>query len=219
MTPRTRRATAFVFTCVVLTSPSTERTAGAAPDESEVDRLVKQLGSDDFNEREAATQALVRLGPPAAATLVKAAANSKDAEVRRRAAELLQFISSGGWARKYVEEMHGTFRNYDNGDTVHVDLSGTRVQDGDLGFLKKLEGLHHLDLAATRVTDAGLAQISGMRNLFFLDLSKTSITDTGLKHLRGLGTLRILNLAGTRVTERGIAELREALPNLNIHRD
>jgi hypothetical protein len=217
MTPPARRAPALVYACVLLTAASTGVTVRAAPDDSDVDRLVKQLGSEDFNEREAATRALRRIGPSALAPIERAAAGSKDAEVRRRAAELLQLMTSGEWPREFVEELHGQFRRYDYGAVLHVNLSGTQARDEDLTFLNRLDGLQYLHLGSTPVTDAGLAHVARMKNLFFLDLSNTRVTDEGLKFLRGLAALRVLDLSGTGVTERGVAELRQALPGLNIH--
>lgn len=60
----------------------------AAPSSAEVARLVRQLGGDDFDTREAATRALARAGRPALAPL-REAASSDDPEVRRRASRLV----------------------------------------------------------------------------------------------------------------------------------
>lgn len=64
----------------------------AAPDDTDVERLVKQLGSDKFKEREAATNALAKIGKPAVNALRKAATGNGDLEIRRRAANLLQAL-------------------------------------------------------------------------------------------------------------------------------
>jgi WD40 repeat protein len=56
---------------------------------AEVDRLINQLGSEDFAEREAAGKALEAAGEPAVKALQKAATESSDAEVRRRATEVI----------------------------------------------------------------------------------------------------------------------------------
>jgi WD40 repeat protein len=61
------------------------------PEEKVVERLIKQLGDDDFEKREAATKRLVELGEPALFAL-RAAVNSKDVEVRRRVAELIPIL-------------------------------------------------------------------------------------------------------------------------------
>src|SRR5262245_41706122 len=66
----------------------------AAPKDpgKEVERLIGQLGSDDFDERESATSALGKVGKPALGALQKAAKSSGDAEIRRRAAKLVLVI-------------------------------------------------------------------------------------------------------------------------------
>src|SRR5579859_868687 len=60
----------------------------APPGEAEVARLIKQLGSDVFAEREAASRELAKAGEAALGAL-EWAARSDDAEVRRRARELV----------------------------------------------------------------------------------------------------------------------------------
>jgi len=57
----------------------------AAEDTSVIERLIKQLGSDDFTEREAASKRLESIGEPAWLAVRKAAQDSSDAEIRRRA--------------------------------------------------------------------------------------------------------------------------------------
>ena len=72
------------FACFVFVLPFVVVVA-AAPDDAEIARLVKQLGDDDFDQREAATKQLEAIGEPARAALHEAAAFSKDAEIRQRA--------------------------------------------------------------------------------------------------------------------------------------
>jgi hypothetical protein len=57
--------------------------------EKDISRLIGQLGSERFQERENATQELSRLGKSALPGLKKAS-NSPDAEVRRRAGQLIR---------------------------------------------------------------------------------------------------------------------------------
>ena len=54
------------------------------PDDKEIARLVKQLGSSDFRTRDAATKRLKELGEPACDALVRAM-KINDVEARRRA--------------------------------------------------------------------------------------------------------------------------------------
>lgn len=58
----------------------------------EIDRLVRQLGSNGYYEREAATKALQARGKPALPALRVACAD-KDAEVRKRARRLIDTIA------------------------------------------------------------------------------------------------------------------------------
>lgn len=59
---------------------------------AEIDQLIKQLGSDDFDQREAASKALERIGPPALDALRKVAAGSADAEVRKRLVKVIEAL-------------------------------------------------------------------------------------------------------------------------------
>jgi hypothetical protein len=74
----------------------------APEDAPQVSRLIKQLGSDDFEEREAASKQLDGMGESALDALRKAAESDTDAEVRRRAAELIAGIEQ----RLYGEQQH-----------------------------------------------------------------------------------------------------------------
>jgi len=63
-----------------------------ADDAVRIDRLIEQLGSEVFAEREAATKALDRIGEPALKLLRKSSEDSDDAEIRRRAGQLVATI-------------------------------------------------------------------------------------------------------------------------------
>jgi hypothetical protein len=65
--------------------------AGEAPSKEKIDKLIEQMGSGNFTEREKATKELSDIGVPALEALRKAA-KSDDAEVRKRAEELLPKI-------------------------------------------------------------------------------------------------------------------------------
>lgn len=58
-------------------------------DQAKAERLILQLGSEDFKEREAAEAELKQMGPLAEAALSRAAASSPDQEVKKRADQLL----------------------------------------------------------------------------------------------------------------------------------
>jgi WD40 repeat protein len=59
---------------------------------AEIDLLIHQLGSDEFDEREAAGKSLVAIGRPVLDALAKAATGSDDAEIRQRAGKLLKVV-------------------------------------------------------------------------------------------------------------------------------
>src|SRR5690348_10087764 len=75
-------------------------TAGhAGPSESKsrdekIGRLIRQLGDDDFDVREAASEGLAALGDAALVALGRATL-SDDLEVRRRAAKLIGSLGAG----------------------------------------------------------------------------------------------------------------------------
>jgi carboxyl-terminal processing protease len=77
----------------------------SAPDEPpRIAQLIARLGSDDFDERERATQALAAVGKPALAALRRAAAEHPDVEVRRRAARLVAALDPPGPSDPDAEE-------------------------------------------------------------------------------------------------------------------
>src|SRR4051794_36127713 len=63
----------------------------AEPREAELARLIKQLGNDDFFEREAATKRLTEIGEPESDVLQQAK-TSDDPEVRWRAGQIVAAI-------------------------------------------------------------------------------------------------------------------------------
>jgi hypothetical protein len=75
-----------LLTPVALPVPAAERA-----DPARITKLVGQLGSGDFEEREKASKGLDDIGAPALEALRKAAA-SEDPEVRRRAEDLVRKI-------------------------------------------------------------------------------------------------------------------------------
>jgi hypothetical protein len=71
----------------------------AGPKDPEIDRLIKQLGSDSFEEREAASRKLEEIGELALPALHKEV-GSQDAEIRRRALKLGNLFRSRIDAKK-----------------------------------------------------------------------------------------------------------------------
>jgi WD40 repeat protein len=90
--PRARRRLLLTVAAAALASWVSAQ--AAPPEAAEVGRLIQQLGSPEFAEREAATRRLHALGEPALESLRDAAARAEDAEVRRRAEALVRAIES-----------------------------------------------------------------------------------------------------------------------------
>ena len=64
-----------------------------------------------------------------------------------------------------------------------VDLSGTRVTDNDLRFLRSLPQTETLYLDNTQITDKGLAYLHELKNLNHLSLVGTSVSPTAIEKL------------------------------------
>jgi WD40 repeat protein len=84
---------ALVLTTALFWTPMGVPARAATPNAAAIQRLIAQLGSDRFAQREAASRRLKVIGEPAISALDKAATTSEDPEVRRRAEQLLQAIS------------------------------------------------------------------------------------------------------------------------------
>jgi WD40 repeat protein len=103
-------------------SPADEKPGDAKSKEKvsreEIDRLIKQLGDDDFGKRVQAKKQLEAVGEPAIDLLKKAADSSSDAEVRRVAKELIE-----AWERKNsgLLRVLGGHRNRVNGVAISAD--------------------------------------------------------------------------------------------------
>jgi hypothetical protein len=107
--------------------------------------LVAQLGSTRYADREAATQALDALGPAALEPLRKAL-QSRDAEVRRRAGQLVQQIDRRVQTARILEPTRVRLAYRDTPVTEAVADFARQA-----GFLVRLEGDRTL-LAGRRIT-------------------------------------------------------------------
>jgi formylglycine-generating enzyme required for sulfatase activity len=85
----------LLFVCLAFGVAVASWSAGPAADAdaARIDRLIQQLGSDKFTDREEAAKSLEALGGRALEALRKAATGSADAEVRRRARQLMALLT------------------------------------------------------------------------------------------------------------------------------
>ena len=125
------------FACLVLVL-SLVPVAAAAPDDAEIVRLVKQLGHDEFDQREAATEALNKVGKLALTALSKAATESSDAEVRSRAVALLQVIKDSlirpiDLGPHVNQKLNERFHNHLEGNDLAALPTGKQTF-ADIGF-------------------------------------------------------------------------------------
>src|SRR5260370_40691365 len=70
-----------------------------------IPKLIRQLGDNDFDMREAATRKLSDFGPPVV-PLLRPATNDEDAEVSRRSKEIVAAISARGTALPMAAARH-----------------------------------------------------------------------------------------------------------------
>jgi len=82
----------FLVCCLAFASTIDARPAGEANPAERINKLIEQLGSTQFDEREQAAKALDAIGRPALNALQKAT-KSSDVEIQRRAKELVQKIT------------------------------------------------------------------------------------------------------------------------------
>lgn len=136
----TSRTAALVALCLVTVSRA-EAPIPRSPAPQEIAKLVVQLGADDFAVREAAQKKLEAIGEPALDALRQATAGD-DAEVKARAAQLVQSITAklvgaeaaklqGVWKLIYVGEQ---------GKGMHVGNDGFEIAFTGKQYLWKGSG-------------------------------------------------------------------------------
>jgi hypothetical protein len=196
--------------------------APPAATDADIERLIRQLGSDEFAEREEATRGLEAVGEPALPALRKAAA-AGDAEVRLRASALVRKLGGAVSARAAaaVQKLGGRVERNDadpDRPVIGVVFVGVAVTDDDLAVVEGFFGLRRLYLQNTKVTDAGLAHLESSADLEELYVIRSPVGDAGVAHLARLTNLRRLYVIGGKVTDDGLARLRglTALEQLDL---
>jgi hypothetical protein len=122
--------------------PAAAQSPSKPPDAKTIAALIAQLGSENFQERQAATRSLEAIGRPALAALRKATVKHDDAEVRARAKGLV------GKMENNLEQLLEDYRAYGlpvpTKDAPLVRCSGGVAYPGEtqlfasgLGFLVK----------------------------------------------------------------------------------
>ncbi len=120
-----------------------------AQDSKDVEKWIKELGSESFEAREKATVELKKIGAPALEALKKAAAESPDAEVRQRAADLIKGMEQPKPAKPAVPGKPGGRAASVQIQTVNGDSTYTITPAGGTPFTfrKAAGGAVQLDYA------------------------------------------------------------------------
>ncbi len=193
--------------------PPSQTATEKAADAARIDRLIQQLGSDNFTERESASKALEAIGEAALPALRKAQANP-DLEVRRRAGDLIRVQKQRRSAmRAKAWDRFEKIGNIDSdAGTPDGRIGGIhfndRVRDEDLAWLPWLDDVASLQIMGTQFSDAGLVHVKNLSRMSVLDVQETKVTDAGLIHLKELDHLECLVLSSTRVTDAGLVHLK-----------
>jgi WD40 repeat protein len=137
------RRTAVFHLAALLTLADGSR-IGARPDSQDVSpqmlkQLIEQLGDDDFDKRQQASQRLGKIGQPALAALKQAAQGHTDPEVKSRAADLVRLIEKelrgellvingqpGYWLNRIVFTPDGKQAVATGGAVILYDLTTAR---------------------------------------------------------------------------------------------
>jgi hypothetical protein len=120
-----RIATIFLFLCVVLNAQETTSTKPDAELSKKIDALISEFSADDFDTREKAYAALLKIGKPALPALVESS-KSKNAEIQSWSERLVLQL---GW---HWESAYAKLKLTEH---IEADTEPTRI---DSEVLQKL---------------------------------------------------------------------------------
>jgi len=117
----------FIRDKIAVPNPDKERAA-------QIRQLAADLDDDEFETREKATDALVKIGAPAIETLRTLAANSESDEVRFRARIVLKKLRAEGSPISASGKMARVVRVLERADTSEARDLLARMAEGEFGF-------------------------------------------------------------------------------------
>ncbi len=177
----------FLLACLLVTSVPGPRGQARPADEAEVAALIKQLGSDDFDEREKASRRLEEIGAPAFDSLRRAAKRHADAEVRSRAGNIVKTLRPQLFG--FVRTLQGHSGQV---NCFAISADGKRLISGSLDGSARLWDLEtgvELERLAEHKEAVWAVAISpdGKRALFSLGMHQlngewTPITDHAIRY-------------------------------------
>jgi outer membrane protein assembly factor BamB len=153
------------------TAPAASAPAGE-PTPAEVAALVKQLGDDRFQTRQAAQKELIRLACPEVYGQVQQAARSPDPEVAQRASDILQAMGpqAAAWAGRKIRQGLLWQRELKGGLCWPVAVAGGVVcLRGPDGTVRGLDARTGKDLWAA--PDAAAMAVDG-KSVFLIDTDR-----------------------------------------------
>jgi uncharacterized protein (TIGR03067 family) len=167
-----------------------------------VARLVKQLGHDEFAEREAASRKLDAIGEPVLDALRKATSDD-NVEIRRRAASLCDAITGrirAAVTRKELEKLQGAW------SLVSMEMNGKRIMGEDNDFVLTFKGDKwslHVNGGLSQAGTVQQIEVKAKHNAIDLPIKEgnnVGTTATSIYAVEG-NLLRYLNCGEPRATE------------------
>jgi hypothetical protein len=142
--------------------------------EEKIDKLIEQLGSGNFAEREKASKELAAIGAPALGALRKAT-KSEDAEIRKRAAALLPQIERQAESARILVPKR-----------VHLVYKDTPLDEAVADFQKKSGYTLHLHDPDGKLKERKITLDSGETTFwhaFALFCAKAELTEASVEDL------------------------------------
>jgi hypothetical protein len=171
---RSRHLLAVPIVVVLSLAASLPSPADQAPSKEKIDKLIEQLGSGSFEEREQASKELSALGAPVLEALRKAAKNG-DPEVRKRAAELLPKIEAQAESKRVLAPKR-----------VHLVFKDTPVPDAVADLQKKSGYAIHLHDPQGKLKERKITLDTGETSFWHavaLLCEKAELTEASLQDL------------------------------------
>ncbi len=165
---------------------------GRKEDVAEVEKLIGDLGSDEFETRESASNRLALIGEPAL-PLIQKALKSPDAEVRRRAEELKEQIIAAAVARRkdlLSKETPWRLRPMLRFEAKPEERAG-----------------HTIEVARVRLTEKDAPAADALRQAFGPDWDKVRLAAHGKQVVVLLGS-------DERLLDAALANLKDGKPGL-----
>jgi hypothetical protein len=204
--------------------------ASGRADEAALRRQIVALGSDQYAEREAATQALIAAGGPAVPLVAKVVSES-DREASTRAMFVLRRVAAAGDAGARKSARRALSALAKSGDPKIARIANEALREALVSAVTKLTeaGAHlswdenrqvrRVNFSSARVEDAHVTALDDIEPVE-IDFRNAHITDATLARLAEQLQLELLNLMSTRVTDAGMKHLAglKNLRSLSVER-